>query len=423
MSSVRVKRPGRGRKGVSGSTGQGWCVRVSKAVSPGLRSRGSALQAVRSVCRLFGLRTGRKETLYSGFPLQITPGEIVAVVGPSGAGKSVLLREVSRSVPQSIFLDVPGVARTGKPPVALLDGSLAERLSLLSRCGLAEARVMTTPARCLSGGQQYRLALAIAIAKAQRTDGGVLVLADEFGAALDDTTAVVLCRKVRKLINGSPLALLVATPRTDGALLEALQADTIIIKPLGEEAQVKRREQGEYPAPGGVHWPVERGKIGDYRALARFHYLTGPPAAHKRVYVVRVPDAQRNLSDPLVAGVLVVSPPLMHCRGRNGALPMRYTRRDRLDSMRCLNAEIEAISRVVVHPAFRGCGLAVKLVRHALATAQTPFVEALAVMGAINPFFERAGMYSFGAVQGRRRYVYYLGARSPHVHRRRSKRQ
>ena len=43
-------------------------------------------------------------------------------------------------------------------------------------------------------------------------------------------------------------------------------------------------------------------------------------------------------------------------------------------------------------PTYRGSGLAERLVRHALATAETPFVEALAAMGRVHPFLERAGM-------------------------------
>jgi len=73
---------------------------------------------------------------------------------------------------------------------------------------------------------------------------------------------------------------------------------------------------------------------------------------------------------------------------------------------------MEWISRVVVHPIYRGCGLAVRLVRHALRTARTSRIEALAVMGAIHPFFELAGMKCYGQFQGRRLYTYYLAQKT-----------
>jgi hypothetical protein len=47
---------------------------------------------------------------------------------------------------------------------------------------------------------------------------------------------------------------------------------------------------------------------------------------------------------------------------------------------------------VVVHPTYRGAGLAVKLVRHALADRRTAHMESLAAMGAMHPLFELAGM-------------------------------
>ena len=63
--------------------------------------------------------------------------------------------------------------------------------------------------------------------------------------------------------------------------------------------------------------------------------------------------------------------------------------------MLLLNSEVESISRVVVHPIFRGCGLAVKLIRHAIAEAKTPLIEALAAMGAVHPLFAKAGMTGY----------------------------
>ena len=60
-----------------------------------------------------------------------------------------------------------------------------------------------------------------------------------------------------------------------------------------------------------------------------------------------------------------------------------------------LNREVRTISRVVVPPQFRGLGLAHRLVSHALPRVGTAYVEAIAVMGEINPFFERAGMVRY----------------------------
>jgi ABC-type ATPase with predicted acetyltransferase domain len=287
---------------------------------------------------------------------------------------------------------------------------------MLSRCGLAEATALVAPARSLSGGQQARLALARVLHSARLSGRAELVIADEFCSVLDLDTARGLCRRVRRLVTRSSLGFLVATARPE--LVPDLQPDLVILKPLGAPARLldapRRARRDEV-----LRWPISRGTIRDYHELAGFHYLAGPPACHKRVYVVRRPHTGRyrrwrDLASADLAAVLVVSPPLLTVRGRNIATAGRYSGGDRREAIRRLNREMECISRVIVHPTYRGSGLAERLVRHALATAQTPFVEALAVMGRVHPFFEKAGMTATYVEPDRvrrrtaRQYVYYL---------------
>jgi len=347
------------------------------------------------VAAMFGLSQGHTEELYKDFRLDFSAGEIVAVVGPSGSGKSMLLKQVARQVRDSRQLRIAKFSGSGLPAVELLKtGTLAERLEVLSRCGLAEALALITPAKCLSGGQLHRLAIAEAVHAAGRSGRGRLVIADEFCSPLDGETAVALCRRLRKLIAGSNVAMLVATAREE--LLAHLQPDRVIAKPLGEPATVTEFERGRGDSPSIRRCRITRGTIADYESLSRFHYLGKRPAAHKRIYIVRPPAGSRSsLSAPTVAAVLVVSPPLVNVRGRNLALAGRYTGPDRVAAMSLLNRELECISRVIVHPSYRGSGLAVRLVRHAVKTAETPMVEALAAMGAVHPFFELAGMTAY----------------------------
>jgi len=369
----------------------GWSVVVNARIRRPIPASSEA----GAVAAMFGLSGCREETLYDRFPLEIKPGMIVVITGPSGAGKSVLLREVARQVGGAGSLAAELLAACDSPAVDVLEGGpLAGRLEMLSRCGLAEATALVAPARLLSGGQQARLALARALHAARLSGKAELVIADEFCSALDLDTARGLCRRVRRLVSGSGLALLAATARPE--LVPDLQPDLVILKPLGAPARL-------VDAPRRVRrdevrrWPICRGTIRDYHELACFHYLAGPPACHKRVYVVRRPQAGRSrrwrdLACADLAAVLVISPPLLTVRGRNIAAPGRYSGADRREATMRLNREVECISRVIVHPTYRGSGLAERLVRHALATAQTPFVEALAAMGRVHPFFEKAGM-------------------------------
>jgi len=225
---------------------------------------------------------------------------------------------------------------------------------------------------------------------------------------------------------------------------------------LGErfEAVAARRARGMDEPVVPLQWT--RGSRRDYAALARFHYRSGRPATATQVWVVR--DRRRSIvwrhrrtsaarveaisnpdsaasSRPLAASrsstggpgerggsgesgesgesggsrgsdespsagrpvaVLVLSLPSLSCALRDSALGDRYkSLPDRASRAAALNREIRCISRVVVHPSYRGLGLAVELVRQALREAPTPLVEAIAAMGRVHPFFERAGMLRY----------------------------
>ncbi len=153
----------------------------------------------------------------------------------------------------------------------------------------------------------------------------------------------------------------------------------------------------------------------DYDALAEHHYRARQPATVTRVLVLEdteptVASRFAGLNEPRglggtprgvdgvgwVVAVLVESLPSLSCRMRDYALRDRYgTHLSPGERALLLNAEVRCISRVVVDPRWRGSGLAVRLVRHALRTATTPVTEALAAMGRVHPFFERAGMTAY----------------------------
>ena len=144
---------------------------------------------------------------------------------------------------------------------------------------------------------------------------------------------------------------------------------------------------------------IEVGTMGDYAALKEFHYRSGQAGGVKRVFAARYAGPGLGGSDArdgMVAGVIVEALPALGCALRSVALPGVFggTGDRRMDAAK-LNREMRTISRVIVHPVFRSTGLAVALVRHVLSRAETRYVEALAAMGRVNPFFERAGMRVF----------------------------
>lgn len=152
------------------------------------------------------------------------------------------------------------------------------------------------------------------------------------------------------------------------------------------------------PHPAG-QLVLRRGTLSDYSALSEHHYRACRPATATRVLVFTDPRPTivgrylKRADPPEVVAVLVESLPSLSCRMRDWALRERYGSHLNARSRAVLlNAEVRCISRVVVAPAWRGLGLAVRLVRAALADPTTPVTEALAAMGKVNPFFERAGM-------------------------------
>jgi len=148
---------------------------------------------------------------------------------------------------------------------------------------------------------------------------------------------------------------------------------------------------------------IEAGCRGDYLELERFHYCGGRPATWAGIVVARYGESrqvavggrqERKLRTedcgPRTVGVGVLSWPVPCMRGRESHFGLRglsYGKR-----IEFANKNVRTISRVIVHAQFRGVGLAVELVRWMLLHCDTRYVEAVAAMGKVHPFFEKAGM-------------------------------
>src|SRR5437868_6687814 len=82
-----------------------------------------------------------------------------------------------------------------------------------------------------------------------------------------------------------------------------------------------------------------------------------------------------------------------------------------------MNRQLWLLSRVVLHPTYRGAGIAAAFLRRACQTCPVPWIETLSAMGRVNPFFERAGFVRVGVVQkdgrSRGRNGAYAGRRQP----------
>lgn len=133
------------------------------------------------------------------------------------------------------------------------------------------------------------------------------------------------------------------------------------------------------------------GCLGDYKRLARYHYRgshLGPTAA---IFAL----SRTGCETPV--GVIVYSNASAVLELRNIATNHVFAGLDRSTQLELINANIRRISRLIIEPRFRGLGLASRLVRETMPLVNVPIVEALAVMGWVNPFFERAGMKAYKA--------------------------
>jgi len=186
----------------------------------------------------------REVVALQGLELTVDPGEMLAIVGPSGAGKSTLLNVIGgldRPSAGRVLVDGANLAdfsdgaldhyrreRTGfvwqlpgrnlvsyltaRENVALpmVVARLPARVrrqrvaELLEAVGLSD-RADHVPAR-LSGGEQQRVAIAIALANRPR-----LLLADEPTGELDSATARVIYETFRRLNEALGLTILIVT--------------------------------------------------------------------------------------------------------------------------------------------------------------------------------------------------------------------
>ena len=142
---------------------------------------------------------------------------------------------------------------------------------------------------------------------------------------------------------------------------------------------------------------IVRGCLGDYKKLAHFHYRDSRIGPFAAIFVIRPSKALLVRLGTNTIGVIVYTMPSVGVELRNIATGNLFASLDKGTRLALINKNIRCISRVVIEPRFRGLGLASRLVRETMPKMGVPLVEAMAVMGLVNPFFEKAGMKAFTA--------------------------
>lgn len=329
---------------------------------------------------LFGLSEHEApHTVCENFAPDVRPGDLVLFVGPSGSGKTSIMRAVAAqlSALDALALPLPDV-----PLIDALPGTVEERLGALAACGLSEARLLVRTPGELSEGQRYRFRLCFGFA--QRP---VFLMIDEFTASLDRTLAKVVAFNVRKLVTRAGVGLLCATTHEDVA--EDLNPDVLVRCAGDGRVTAERRGRLRRPVSFARELWLSDGAVADWPHFARWHYR-----GHRLAFVTRVFVLWHG-ADPV--GVIAFGTPAASLSARSRYFGLKGARSEL--ALRALNQQLWALQRVVLHPTYRGAGIASAFVRRACELCPVPWIETLTAMGRANPVFERAGFARAGVIR------------------------
>ena len=132
---------------------------------------------------------------------------------------------------------------------------------------------------------------------------------------------------------------------------------------------------------------IVAGDLNDYKRLAGYHYRDGKLGPYAAIFSMKM--------ETEAIGVIVYKMPTPGAELRGVAMGDIFDGLDRSTRLTLINRNIRCISRVIIEPRFRGLGLASRLVRETMPRMDVPIIEAMAVMGTVNPFFEKAGMKAY----------------------------
>ena len=320
------------------------------------------------------------QQLFGSHPPRLSPdillpspgaGELFLLHGPSGCGKT---RALNRLQGQHLKPLPDGQSALSCFPLQLEHERV---LKLLAKVGLADATMWSRQTCTLSAGEQRRLQIALLLA----TNAGPQII-DEPDAHLDVSTARVIAQVLSRQRSRG---IIVATHRPE--LAAYFKPDRIF--EINDSGLI---EQQIPPAKSITNeLTLREGRKRDYAAFAHWHYLGGGLGPVDRVFIAE------HQGRPI--GIAVFGFPHLHLKSRENVLPEAcHSRSIKREGASFLNANVRLLQRIIVHPRYRGIGIAVRLLQHSLQNLGKPYVECLAQMGPFSGFLEGAGFKHIGEV-------------------------
>lgn len=337
------------------------------------------------VAKAFGLGLDEEKIyiVFKDFNVDINPGDIVYITGESGGGKSLLLNALTIEMSKHLEFNpvITDKMKINKNEIVIhgVGKTFQEALEILNFTGLNDAFIFLRRYGELSDGQKYRYKLAKALSKNAKT-----LVFDEFCATLDRETAKVVAYLVQKICRKKGITLIVATTHED--LIEDVNPDILIRKGLGPEVRVEYLNPQPRECSILKDVVIERGTTKDLRSLEFWHYKGELRGYIDKIYCAKLRDK--------TIGVVAYTLPHLALKARFKAFPhlTELWRKSRKGYLNHINKAFRRLARIIIHPKYRGIGLAVKLVKETMPLLDVPYVECIAVMAKYNPFLEHAGM-------------------------------
>ncbi|WP_240420344.1 hypothetical protein [Paenibacillus periandrae] len=267
----------------------------------------------------------------SGFNFRV--GRINVIYGPSGAGKSSIINQIKQII-GGRFIDV--VEKQNDYLIEMVGEDAKEAIRILTHSGLGEGNLFLRTYSQLSEGQKFRMQLALELDKNSEEN----LFIDEFASKLDPSTAKAVARTFSKQMRKKNQCLFVCCNNPDVA--KAFGADVEIA--VGYDNQVEIQYPNKLQANIFNTPEIELlvSTPDKYEQFRKYHYLHIDGRMDNAKTVLAI-------SEDIPVGIIIMIPPLS-------------SRREILHPyFKLINSKMISMHRIVVHPEFRGTGIAKKL--------------------------------------------------------------